>query len=305
MLIRRRRWLLSGLPAALAGASSWAAPLRPPRAPGGEPQPLRYPRHNKMPDPQQAYMVELLQLALGRDGRRYRLQALSLDMSQGRTLVEMAHGGNELDLMWTMTTPERERMSLIPVRIPVDRGLLGWRLMLIRRADAPFWRKLRGLAELAPLVAGQGHDWPDAEVLRANGLNVGTSSSYEGLFRMLARGRIDYFPRSIMEVDVELAMHADEGFAIAPHVMLYYPTASYYFLAPQHAEAAERLRQGLEDCLADGSWDKLFRRHYSALLARHQIGQRLVLRLANPLLPEATPLQRKSYWLQPDAGASR
>jgi len=300
MLIRRRRWLLSGLPAALAGASSWAAPLRPPRAPGGEPQPLHYPRHNKMPDPQQAYMVELLQLALGRGSKPYRLQALPMTMAQGRTMVEMAHGGNELDLMWTMTNREREAMGLIPVRIPVDRGLLGWRLMLIRQADVPFWRKLRSLAELAPLVAGQGHDWPDAEVLRANGLNVGTSSSYDGLFRMLARGRIDYFPRSIMEVDAELAMHADEGLVIAPHVMLYYPTASYYFLAPQHAEAAEQLRQGLEECLADGSWDKLFQRHYSALLARHQIAQRLVLRLSNPLLPEATPLQRKAYWLQPD-----
>lgn len=262
---------------------------------------LHYPRHSKMPDPQQDYMVQLLQLAFARHGKQVELRPMPMDMAQGRTMVEMARGDNELDLMWTMTNREREAMRLIPVRIPVDRGLLGWRLLLVRAQEAEAWAQLRSLPELARKIAGQGHDWPDTDILRANGLQVGTSSSYEGLFRMLERGRIDYFPRSIMEVDAELAQHPRQGLVIAPQLMLYYPTASYYFFAPQHAAAAAWLRQGLEDCLADGSWDKLLQQHYGAMLARHQVRQRRVFRLSNPLLPRGTPLQHKAYWLQPDA----
>lgn len=39
-----------------------------------------------------------------------------------------------IGVLWTVTSPERERL-LIPVRIPIDRGVYGWRLFLIH-ADA-------------------------------------------------------------------------------------------------------------------------------------------------------------------------
>ena len=55
----------------------------------------------------------------------------------------------------------------------------------MRQSDLPQWRRVRSRAELGQRVGGQGHDWPDTAILRANGLQIGTSSSYEALFRML------------------------------------------------------------------------------------------------------------------------
>ncbi|MDP1340920.1 hypothetical protein, partial [Klebsiella variicola] len=77
---------------------------------------------------------------------------------------------------------QRETSGLLTVRIPIDRGLMGWRLLLVRRSELAQWDQVRHLDDLRRRIAGQGHDWPDTAILRANGLQVGTSSVYEALF---------------------------------------------------------------------------------------------------------------------------
>jgi hypothetical protein len=73
-------------------------------------------------------------------------------------------------------------------------------MFLINRSDAAKFTKVKTLDDLRQLQAGQGHDWPDTEILRFNGLNVQVSASYESLFTMLRAQRFDYFPRSIIEI---------------------------------------------------------------------------------------------------------
>ena len=87
----------------------------------------------------------------------------------------------------------------LPVRVPTRRGLLGFRLLLIRRQRQSEFRNIRSLDELRRFSIGQGFAWSDAEILRSQGLRVETGS-YEGLFRMLAAGRFDCYPRGINEV---------------------------------------------------------------------------------------------------------
>ena len=262
-------------------------------------RPVRLPRHVSMPDPQLPYLRRLLELALNRDGGRVDIRLTDLEMTQGRTLVELASGQAPVDVMWTMTDRQREASGLLPVRIPIDRGLLGWRLLLVRRSELTQWRRVRGLADLRERLAGQGHDWPDTTILRANGLQVGTSSVYEALFRMLAAGRVDYFPRSILEIDAELADGRHPQLAIAPELMLHYPAAAYLFVSPSRPELAARLKAGLEAAVADGSFQRLHREQYGAVLKAHPVVPERVLRLNNPLLPAETPLQRRELWLQP------
>ena len=284
----RRRALLS-LPLLLA-----ARPL--PAQPG---EAVRLPRHISMPDPQLAYVRRIVELALSRAGNRQIIHFVDLDMTQGRTLVELAAGQAPIDLMWTMTDSQRESSGLLPVRVPIDRGLLGWRLLLVRRSELAQWQKVRTLKDLGQRLAGQGHDWPDTAILRANGLQVGTSSVYDALFRMLAAGRIDYFPRSILEIDAEMAGGRHPELAIAPGLMLHYPAAAYLFVSPSRPELAAELKAGLEAAVADGSFQRLHREQYGAVLKAHPIAPDRVLRLSNPLLPPETPLNRREFWLQP------
>lgn len=266
-------------------------------------EPVRMPRHITMPDPQMAYIRRLVDLALSHVGSRLEVKVVDLDMTQGRSLVEMATGRGPIDLMWTVTDLQRETSGLLPVRVPIDRGLMGWRLLLVRHADLGLWRRVRSLAELSQRVGGQGHDWPDTAILRANGLQIGTSSSYDALFRMLAAGRIDYFPRSILEVDAELAQGRHPDLAIVPGLMLLYPAAAYFFVSPSRPELAADLKAGLEAAVADGSFQRLHREFYGALIKAHPVSPDRVIRLSNPLLPAATPLTRREFWLQPGDAA--
>lgn len=257
------------------------------------------PHHISAPDPQLPYVRRLVELALARAGSRRQLRLFDLEMAQGRSLVELAQGRSAFDLMWTVTDAQREASGLIPVRFPIDRGLMGWRLLMIRADDQARWREVRSLAQLRRYTAGQGHDWPDTEVLRANELPVATSSSYDALFRMLAAGRFDYFPRAILEVDTELAAAPHAGLALAPDVMLHYPAAAYLFVSPRRPELARELAQGLDLAAADGSFQRLHHEFYGPLLRAHAAAQRHVITLRNPLLPPQTPLHRRELWLQP------
>lgn len=253
-----------------------------------------------MRDTLNGYAPKLLELALGRASQAYRLIEHGSAMAQGRAMVEMTKADSPIDVFWTVPTAQRES-SLLPIPIPIERGLMGWRIALIRHADRERWRSLRTLSELTPFVAGQKHDWPDTEVLRANGLQVQTSAQYESLFRMLQLGRVDYFPRSVLEIESELDTHRDMDLDIDPYLLLQYPSTMYFFVRPGRESLAEDLRSGLERAQADGSFERLFQRTFSTVITRLRLQQRHVLRLHHPAQSSTLPLHRKDLWLLPPA----
>lgn len=263
-----------------------------------QPQALVYPRHQALDDPQQAYVTALLQLALERSGHAYALRRSTLRMVQTRAMQEIATASGSVDIVWAMTSRARET-QLLPVRIPIDRGLIGWRVALIQARQPQLLRQVRSLADLARLSAGQMSDWPDAAILQSNGLRIDTSSTYEGLFQQLAAGRIDYFPRSVIEAQSELASHAQLPLALDGHLVIRYPAALYFFVGKHRPELARHLETGLEKMLADGSFGHLFQRHFGRLADGLKLPQRQVLDLLNPDLPEETPLARKALWYRP------
>jgi hypothetical protein len=278
----------------LAGLWPFAAAA----AAGTSPSPLVYPRHQAINDPQQGYVTALLHMALARSGHAYALRRSALRMVQTRAIQEIATASGSVDVVWTMTSRARET-QLLPIRIPIDRGLIGWRVALIRARQPQLLRAVRSIAALARLSAGQMSDWPDSAILQANGLRLDTSSTYEGLFQQLAAGRIDYFPRSVIEAQSELASHAQLPLALDTHLVIRYPAALYFFVGKHRPELARHIEKGLETMLADGSFAQLFQQHFGRLADGLKLSRRHVLELANPDLPEETPLARKALWYRP------
>ncbi len=264
---------------------------------------IRYPLQEANPDPRGDYFLSLLKLVLDKtvaSHGTFQLQMSDSLMPQGRAL-ESLMGARRLDVVWAVTSMERE-LALRPIRIPLDKGLFGYRVLLIRQGDETRFSSVRSLSDLARLQAGQGHDWPDTIILRNNGLPVETSSSYPNLFTMLALGRFDYFPRSVAEVGGELRGHPDAGLVVESTLLLHYPSAVYFFVAHDNNSLATRLEAGLTTAIADGSFEALFRRHPGmqealSLLQKHK---RLLLKLRNPLLPQQTPINQKELWLDPE-----
>lgn len=252
---------------------------------------VRYPKQESA----NSYPLEVLKLALQESGLSYTLEAVDAHMTQSRALQQLAKG-ESVDVAWSMTSQEREAI-LRPIRIPIDKGLLGWRLLLTNQAGAPGIAKIRTLDGLRKLQAGQGHDWPDTDILRYNGLPVQVSTSYDGLFKMLEAGRFDYFPRSVIEIWDEQKNFGDQKLEINKNLVLYYPTAFYFFVNLDDRHLAHTIENGLNKAIANGKFEQLFQQTYGEILKRANLKGRHRFDLYNPLLPLATPLARKELWI--------
>ncbi|MFT5545677.1 MAG: hypothetical protein ACI832_000144 [Rheinheimera aquimaris] len=251
-------------------------------------------------DPRGHYPIALLHLALGKAGSQYNPVPSKRDQAQWRTLRQL-ESGTGMDVVWTFTSIEREE-KLRPIRIPIDRGLLGWRLLLIRQQDSSRFANISEANQLQPLRAVQGHDWPDFNILKYNQFNVIPSTHYQGMFTMLQLGRVDYFPRTITEIQSELHSHPNLDLAIAPELVLYYPAPLYYFVHPDKTQLAQDIEYGLRAAIADGSMKQLFLQHFGDDIAQAHLQQRRVIRLQNPFLHPDTPLQDDSLWFKPQRG---
>ncbi len=258
---------------------------------------VRYPRSVRGLEDEREYVVRVLDHALAEVGLNHRLVPSKWPMVQTRALRELEDGTGTLDVMWTMTTPEREA-QLLPIRIPLYKGLYGWRVMLVPRQRPDRLAAVRHLDDLRQVAMVQGHDWPDTALLRANGVTVHTGQAFDHLFEMLRRGPAEAFPRSVAEVSWDQQRFSDLC-AIDPHLVLRYPAAIYAFVNRRDTELAEALTLGLNRLVNKGTLDRLFQRHVAPLLAPLNLGQRRVIELHNPLLPDSVPLQRRELWWRP------
>lgn len=254
---------------------------------------IRYPRPESGADHLSQYPVRLLEQALQHAGRSYRVELYPVRMQQARALLRLENSEG-IDVVTTMTSAEREA-RLQPIRIPLDKGVWGLRLLLINKAAAARFAGLASADQLKPMLAGQGSNWPDTAILRANGLRVyGAPASYEVLYRMLETGNIDYFPRSVTEIWGELKLHQD-ALMVEPSVVLRYRTAVYFFVRKGDTRLAADLHAGLERMIADGSFEKLFQKFFGEQIRRAALKDRRVIDLVNPAAP-ALPLERKELW---------
>ena len=193
--------------------------------------------------------------------------------------------------------------NILPVRIPVDRGLLGYRVLLIREADQARFDAIRSAADLKTVRFGLMPWWNDVEIMRAAGAPVVEGENYDGLFRMLTAGRFDAFSRGISEVSEDLAraQQLAQGLAIEKHLLLHYPLPVYFWFTSdaEGRRRAERVRAGLAAMVADGSLAALFKAHYGAEMERLGIAGRRVIELTNPQLDGRDPLDDDRLWFHP------
>lgn len=254
-----------------------------------------YSREIPESDSRLEYPVRLLELALKKSGVEYDIRSHTRPMPQGAALTRLAKAEG-VNVVWSMTSKDREE-HLLPIRIPIDKGLFGYRVALVRQQNKGVLEHVKAVEDLRAFSAGQGHDWPDTAILRGNNLRVTTSTSYEGLFPMLQAGRFDYFPRSVLEVWDETAIAEKQQLVVEDKLLLYYPAAIYYFVNKKDAALASVIETGLTRAQADGSFDALFFERFGDVIKRANMRNRTLITLNNPLLPPETPLARKALWL--------
>lgn len=241
------------------------------------------------------YGRQLLELALNREGIEYNIQgtqSFSMNEARGERLVI----SGELDIQWMSTNAERES-KMIPIKIPIYRGILGLRLLLIQKERSAELSQIKSLNDLKKLTGAHGKHWADLSVYEANNLKVHALVEYEKLFKLLELGRVDYFHRGLNEIWGELKQH-NKTLAVADGVMLFYPHPVYFFVNKYKVDLANRIEQGLLQALQDGSFKEHFLTYHSDFIEKGKLSERRVIQLKNPDLPDNTPQIDTSWWLQ-------
>jgi ABC-type amino acid transport substrate-binding protein len=175
------------------------------------------------------------------------------------------------------------------VNIAIDKGILGYRVLLIRKQDQARFDRVESLEDLKRVTIGQGAGWKDVDILATNGLQVITGPNYEGLFEMLIKRRFDAFSRSVDEIGSEFDERkaALPDLAIEKHLLLHYPIPRYFWfnLGEVGERLAARVEEGLRKLIADGTLDRIFRKHFQTKLEALDLLKRRLIEIRNPYLP--------------------
>jgi len=250
-------------------------------------------------DDRNLYFIELLQQALARSGKPYKVTMKLRGATHARQMQMVVDGLT--DVLWDAPGPEVDK-RLMPIEIPIDKGLIGWRLFFINADDQALFSKITTEAELKKIPLGQVKYWHDTSILRANHFNIVETPSYSGTFKMLTSKRFNYFPRSIAEIWQEQKNQQSmlTNAVIEQHLVLQYPIAYFYHVNQNNKVLAQDIQQGLEKMLHDGSFDKLFQQYNGDFIAKANLKNRHVIHIKNPYMSDDTYRHFEHFWFNPE-----
>lgn len=287
---QRRQWCAQLGMLLLACGTAMAAP----------PAPLQvvYPRIAERAADDYGYLV--LRLALDKSGIPYHLAQSAHPMNQQRARLMLENGG--ISIFETGTSASFEA-RFDAIYFPVERGLSGFRLLLINKNRSAEFAQLRTLTDLSKLTAGQGPGWADNAILEAAGIKVHITE-FSSLPLMLNASHIDFFPLGIEEVETVLARNKQRApdLMIEPHLALHYDFARLFFVRKGNRVLHDAVLTGLTRAYADGSLEQLLESN-SGLWPRHAqaaIKRRAVIELHNPYMTEAYRHIPRKYFYTPE-----
>lgn len=244
------------------------------------------------------YAKGLLKLALSKIPEKYEWDDTTPTNTEARVIQMISD--NQLDVCWYATTNEFED-RMMPIRIPMYRGLLGYRVLMIKKGTQSKFDGIRTVEDLRRVSLASGRFWADTDVLLANNLNVVKVLKYDGMFFMLDGSRFDAFPRGAHEPWGEMKRYPQLELEVEKNLLLVYPNPFYFFVNKSNTELARNIEKGLRIAIEDGSFNKYFLSDPTVqdVIGKANLKNRTVIQLQNPTLPKLTPLNDKSLWFDP------
>ena len=204
---------------------------------------------------------------------------LSDDFEGARAFAELSKGN--IDIVVAAPSKKRESLGNM-VYVPLDRGLLGFRLCLVHK-DAPEYSRISTPAQFTQrkLTVGIGSNWPDRAIFEENGFTVVTSPVRGVLFGMLENKRFDCFSRSINEIDAELSRNIDKPFKVDENLVFIYPNSQFIFVNPKNESVFNRVSYGMGSALENNSYYEIFDKYYDDVLQNNHIYERKLVLMSN------------------------
>ncbi len=238
-----------------------------------------------------------LEVTIETDGP-FKLTHANSDMRRHRVLAGLKTGS--ISVHMAVTREDWETQSL-PIRIPLFKGVLGYRLFLIREENQALFDSVKTLEDLKKLSAGLDPQWTTAELFKKMGFTVVDGNCYECLFEMLNNSRFKYFPRGLNEIYKEFDYQGPKypAMRIEQSLALFLPTPAYFFVSSHYPLLADRLERGMEILIETGEMDYMFNKTFHEDITRGKLVNRRILTVHNPYLSPETPLDRSELWFNP------
>lgn len=248
------------------------------------------------------YTYELLKTALEKTKNKYGTYKLvpSPRINFRRTR-NPKYAATLTNFIFELSVSKENEKDFLPIRIPLMKGVIGYRLFLIHKDSTQKFSRVKNLSNLKNLKAGQGIAWLDYKIFKKYGFNITHGSDYEALFLMLYYKRFDYFPRGVNEIFIEYNNRRKKfpGLKIEKDLCLYYPLPRYFYTIKDNKKLAKRVSSGLKIMINDNTFDKIFNKHYRESLKKANLKNRKIFRIKNPFLPASVPFNTKIYWYSP------
>ena len=252
-------------------------------------------------DPRKDYNIALLKLALEKTVPMYGSYTLvsSQPMNYARARKEALN--NTIPNFFFKNSVSQDYVTNLGyIPFPVDRGIVGYRVFFVSPAAKEKLTHVTTIEALKGFSFIQGLGWLDTQILQYHGFNVLAGSSYRGLFGMVAKNRIDLFPRGANELLYEYENYKEiEGLTYDTTLTLYYPLPRFFFTNKKNVQAIKRIHEGILMAYKDGSLVTLWNKYYKESIDFVALDKRKILKLENPFL-EGVDRSYEKYIYQPN-----
>lgn len=217
----------------------------------------------------------------------------SQDMEQGRAFAELLKGN--IDIFIGAPTIKREQLASL-IYVPMDRGLLGFRICLIHN-DSENFKNITSPAQFINknLSVGLSTHWPDRKVYESNGFTTVTSPVHESLYTMLHNKRFDCLTRSVNEIDMDIKNYPQLNLKSEDNLVFIYPNADFIYINSNNAALFERLSKGVQASIANKSFFGLFNKYYADDLQSKEVFERKLIFLSNQNISNEAMLAINKY----------
>ncbi|MFQ3235566.1 MAG: ABC-type amino acid transport substrate-binding protein [Paraglaciecola sp.] len=241
---------------------------------------------NKTPS-RQVYEQQVLQAALRAAGVNTGINTDERDLSIDEEASVFSQ--QLFDVFATVQgNPKLNKENKILIAKPIMEGLLGQRLLIIRKADSAMFAAIKQTDEIKKIRSGIPTGWADVALFKANQYNTIEMGNFDTIFQHLLNNDFDYLALGANEIEQVYQQAGLEklGLTIAPTLMLHYPFPVVFYVNPNNPELAQKLNTGLDLIIKNGTLKTMFDKHFGHLYNRLHLADRTSFQLKNPLIVE-------------------
>ncbi|WP_374583386.1 hypothetical protein [Pseudoduganella sp.] len=234
-------------------------------------------------DRQATYFIRLLEESLQLIHQPYQIEYVK-DIPARRMWSMLGSGG--INIFYGMQTKDKDRSrQLVTVRHGLTNGLIGQRVLLVRRGDADIFARVKSLQDLksSGMVAGFGAGWGDTKVWKAADLPFYEHSApWSTIYAMVAAGNrnVDYLPRGVNEVLAEARQHPE--LVVEQRLLMVYPGDLVFYLSSSAAGYRPIIERALREAESTGLKERLLDEAFGADIKALGLKRRLRLQLSAP-----------------------